>query len=392
MTSVRNIPLRTEVMLGFDQGQLIARSGEPHLLEAVRDPELIADWRELDVTTRDAVDSGLGRVEYLAVPLRDDAGDSLGTFVVAAFADVARDEVDQVVRVAGIVGALALLTASALAVGLAGRILDPVRALSETAQQISEQDLTRRITVTGRDELAQLGEIVNTMLDRLESAFESQRAFLDDTGHELRTPLTIIRGHLEVMGEDPHEVREVRTLVLDEAARMHRIVEDLILLAKAQRPDFLRTSLVDVHTLTREVHAKAEALSAAVTWRLVATADVTISADRQRLTQAMVQLAQNASVHCPPGTVVTIASSVGPDGVRLTVADDGPGIAPVDQMHVFDRFHRGRQSRVESSGTGLGLAIVRAIAEAHGGRVELISHPRRGATFTMVLPGQEATR
>jgi two-component system, OmpR family, sensor kinase len=127
-----------------------------------------------------------------------------------------------------------LLLGSLLAWRLAGRVADPVTALTRTARAISETDLSRRIPVRGRDEVAQLAATFNEMLERLERAFGSQRRFLDDAGHELRTPLTIVRGHLELLEDDPVERRETVALVMDELDRMGRIVNDLLLLAKRE--------------------------------------------------------------------------------------------------------------------------------------------------------------
>ena len=127
-----------------------------------------------------------------------------------------------------------LLLASLLAWVVAGRVLAPLRVLRDTARSIGESDLTRRIPVEGDDELAGLARTFNEMLDRLEAAFASQKAFISDAGHELRTPITIIRGHLDVMGDDPEERRETLELVSDELDRMGRLVNDLLLLAKRQ--------------------------------------------------------------------------------------------------------------------------------------------------------------
>ncbi|WP_370328361.1 ATP-binding protein [Euzebya sp.] len=382
----RNIPLRHEVMFGFVGDRLVRASGEDRHVALAHDDGLQQLWTASSSTTRAAVDTAEGPLDYVAVPLRDADGARAGTFVVGVFAEAARSAVDDIAGTAWLVGGLALLSGTALAIGLSGRVLGPVRLLSDTAQHISERDLSSRIPVEGDDELAQLTRVVNGMLDRLEDAFAEQRQFLDDTGHELRTPLTIIRGHLEVTAATPEEWPAVRELVLDEVARMQRIVEDLVLLAKAARPDFLRLGAVDVATLTREVQAKSRALAGDVRWLDGPVADVEAVADRQRLTQAAVQLAQNAATHCPAGTAVTIGSDADDDEVRLWVADDGPGIPAADQERIFDRFDRGGARRSDVDGSGLGLAIVRAVAVAHGGRVDLDSRPGEGSRFTIALP------
>jgi signal transduction histidine kinase len=259
-----------------------------------------------------------------------------------------------------------------------------LRLLRDTARSIGESDLTRRIPVEGEDELADLARTFNEMLDRLEQAFASQKAFISDAGHELRTPITIIRGHLEVMGDDPEERRETLELVADELDRMGRLVNDLLLLAKANRPDFLEPQTIDLDDLTRELFAKASAL-AERDWRLAAVGSGRIVADRQRLTQALMNLSQNAVAHTHEGDAVELGSQLAGRSVRLWVRDTGPGVPEDQQARIFERFVRLNGGR-HAEGAGLGLAITRAVAEAHGGRVELESSPGAGARFTVVIP------
>jgi signal transduction histidine kinase len=276
-----------------------------------------------------------------------------------------------------------------LAWRLAGGVLGPVRAVTTTARSISETSLERRIPEQGSDEIAQLAATFNDMLDRLERAFDAQRHFLDDAGHELRTPLTIIRGHLEVFPDDPDARRRTLALVLDEVRRMSRMVEDLTLLAKSNEPDFLKLEPVDVGALTNELHAKASALGAR-TWCIDAAGRGVIVADRQRLTQAVVQLAQNAVEHTETGAEIGLGSDVSPEGARFWVRDTGSGIAAEDRERIFERFERGSNS--DREGGGLGLAIVTAIARAHGGRAELDSSAAVGATFSITVPTDQLAR
>jgi signal transduction histidine kinase len=166
---------------------------------------------------------------------------------------------------------------------------------------------------------------------------------------------------------------------------MARFVDDLLLLAKAEQPDFLRPGPLDLDVLTDELYAKAQAL-AERDWRLVGNGAGRISADRQRLTQAVMQLAQNAVQHTAPGDRIALGSALSAGAARLWVADDGPGIPPAERERIFDRFHRAAADRRRSDGAGLGLAIVRAIAEAHGGSVELDSREGAGSTFTLIVP------
>jgi signal transduction histidine kinase len=257
--------------------------------------------------------------------------------------------------------------------------------LIETAEAISDSDLTRRIPVDGDDEISRLARTFNEMLDRLEESFLAQRRFIDDAGHELRTPITIVRGHLDLLGDDPEERAETMALVSDELNRMARIVDDLLLLAKAEQPDFIRLEPVELADFTTELLFKARALGQR-SWQLDACAEGIVQGDPQRVTQAMLNLARNAVEHTETGAEIGIGSAWVERGVLLWVRDTGAGIDPSDQLRIFDRFARGR-SRRRSDGAGLGLAIVRTIAVAHGGRVELDSSSGEGATFTIMLPG-----
>jgi signal transduction histidine kinase len=222
------------------------------------------------------------------------------------------------------------------------------------------------------------------MLDRLERAFASQRRFADDAGHELKTPLTIVRGHLELLEGDPEERRATVALVIDELDRMGRIVDDLLLLARHEEPDFLDLGTVDVGVLTDELLAKATALGP-YEWQLESRGAGVIVADRQRLTQAMMQLAQNAARHGLGSGRIMLGSSVEGAWARFWVSDEGPGIPVEEQDLIFERFRRGSRPR-RTEGAGLGLAIVKAIVEAHRGQVELASAPALGTRVTIVVP------
>jgi signal transduction histidine kinase len=258
-----------------------------------------------------------------------------------------------------------------------------VTALTRTAKSISETDLSGRIPVDGRDEVSQLAQTFNDMLDRLERAFGSQRRFADDASHELKTPLTIVRGHLELLDDDPAERRETLALVTDELDRMGRIVEDLLLLARREEPDFLTLSTVDVGVLTDTLLAKAKAL-APRDWVLDVRGQGVIVADHQRLTQAVMQLADNAARYSNGGNPIALGSIVSGGQARFWIRDQGPGIPTLEHEAVFERFRRGSGTG-RSDGAGLGLAIVKAIAEAHKGRVELES-TADGSVFSIVVP------
>jgi signal transduction histidine kinase len=377
-----NVPARGEAFLTFVGGRPYLRSAPvvPYRLD--RDPELVRRWGAIERSDRGRAGTPAGDVDYLAVPLRAD-GRTRGVFVVAIFRRFETGDLGTITGALAGVGGAVLLIGALLSWRGAHRVIAPMHEVTRTARQITETDLSRRIPAEGDDEVAELARTFNAMLDRLESAFATQRRFLDDAGHELRTPITIVRGHLEVMGDDPDEQRETLALVTDELERMSRLVDDVMTLAKAERPDFLLYEAVDVAALSREVHAKVATI-APRDWRLGETGRGVIVADRQRLTQALVQLVQNAVHHSVEGDAITLSSRVAAGRARFSVSDEGPGVSAADREGIFARFARGAAPRRE--GAGLGLAIVRAIAEAHGGGVTLESRPGKGATFTIEVP------
>ncbi len=225
-------------------------------------------------------------------------------------------------------------------------------------------------------------------LDRLncvERAFASQRAFIRDASHELRTPITITRGHLELLGDDPDERRETVALVLDELDRMAGFVNDLLLLAKSERHDFLRVRELELGALTDELIEKAVGLGERA-WTLEARGEGTLLADRERLTQAVLGLAENAVQHSGDGDPIWIGSAISGDEARLWVRDEGPGISESDQDRVFERFARASNSRRRSDGAGLGLAIVRAIAEGTTATSSSTAGPARGRSSRSCCP------
>lgn len=364
-------------------------SGRPYKstvtpVQLLDEPVLVERWASATETMSGESESVEGPVRWVAVPLRED-GVVTGTFIVANFLANERAEVDEAVRVGALVFMAVAVIATALAWLIAGRILRPIRLLTETAQEIGESDWSRRIAVEGEDEIAELARTFNAMLDRLETAFRTQRRFIDDAGHELWTPITIIRGHLEVMSDDPTDLAATRTVVLDELDRMSRMVDDLLVLAKAQQPDFIVPGEVDVADLTVDLVRKADGL-ADRNWTVEATGEGLVIADRQRIVQAVMNLVRNAIAYAEPGTYLGLGTSVDDGVFRVWVHDEGPGIAPDDRARLFERFARGSTGARKTDGAGLGLSIVEAIATAHGGRLELESVVGEGSTFTLVLP------
>jgi signal transduction histidine kinase len=375
-------------LIAFVEGKFYKSSprGRPKPL-LTRNSELMQRWAKLTQPEQgeyQVADPSIESIIYMAEPVKIN-GEITGVFVVAHITAGERREVLEAVAVIIQVSTVVMLTAFVLAWIASGRVLAPLRLFITTTRSIGESDLQKRISVQGEGEIAELATTFNEMMDRLEAAFMTQRNFINDAGHELRTPITIIQGHLELMEDDPQDIHETRTLVLDELERMTRFVEDLILLAKAERPDFLQVAKVDTTSFTEELFAKAKALGNR-TWILDATAQGQIIVDRQRITQAVMNLAQNAVQFTKDADIITIGSTMTRSQIHFWVRDTGEGIALTDQQRIFERFARAANSRRRSEGAGLGLSIVKAIVEAHGGEVRLQSQQGKGSTFTIVLP------
>jgi two-component system, OmpR family, sensor kinase len=288
-------------------------------------------------------------------------------------------------------GALAALAALAGGFAVASRIAAPLRRMARVAARVDGGDLGPRMEIGDRrDEVRVLAEAFDHMLDRLQDAFDRQTAFVADASHELRTPLTVIRGQLEVLAlaDDPDadEVRRVEKLVGVEVERMSRLVEDMMLLARAGEEEFLRPSVIELRPFLLDL---VRGLASVAPLHLVVGTipELLVEADEDRLAQALRNLLRNAIAHtAEDGTVALSAEATG-GRVRFIVDDDGPGIPPDQRTAVFDRFRRldGGRAR-DTGGAGLGLAIVQAIAHAHGGRVWADAAPSGGARLVLEIP------
>lgn len=384
---VRTLPVRHEGLLGLENGKATLGAADAVELRLEDDPELVAWALEREDSAKVRVSTvATAQTTYRAavVPVGGTAPKDRGALLVAFDVEAEIDELQSTYSGYAVAAVLSSLLVVGLAWVMLRRVFSPLDQLGATVRRITERDLSRRVPVTGHDDVAQLGIRVNEMLDRLEEAFSSQRQLLDDVGHELRTPITIVQGNLEVMDpQDPADVQESVDISLDELHRMRRLVDDLVLLAKTARPDFASPEPVEVEALTAAVLEKACQLGERE-WLLESAAEVTASLDVQRITQAWLQLASNAVRYSEEGTRVQLGSAVEGRTLRLWVRDQGIGVAPEDRERIFERFGRGASTRQE--GSGLGLTIVSAIAAAHGGRVSLESVEGTGSVFTMEIP------
>ncbi|WP_332668180.1 sensor histidine kinase [Aeromicrobium sp.] len=376
----RNLPDDNEELFAFPTSGTPTYQGEYDavLQKSAAFPALVEELKATGGTRSLDID---GRTYRVAVqPVR--AGAESAAFVVVHDVGSSRNDLRELMLTYALLAALSVILIAGLASWSAGRLLRPVRRLRDTARGITDGDLGGRLEVTGQDDLSDLQRTFNDMLDRLESAFATQRQLLDDAGHELRTPLTVLRGHLEVLDPaDPADVEATRALLLDEIDRMSRLVNDLLMLAKARRPDFVDPHPTDVEALTHGAIDRARAL-ADRRWLLDGVARQTVLLDGQRITQALLQLSDNAARHTAPGDEIGIGSRLHEGQLELWVRDSGPGVAPGLRTKVFERFTRGDH---DDEGFGLGLSIVAAIAEAHGGEV-VIDETEAGATFRLRLP------
>lgn len=241
--------------------------------------------------------------------------------------------------------------------------------------------------MTGNDDVSALTATVNEMLARIEGSLRAQGQLLDDVRHELNTPVTIVRGHLELLdASNPNEVDDIRVLVIDELDRMVTLIDDIELLASSTALQLVCVD-TDITELSQQIFEKCRAIPGHQ-WSLrsgtgTGTEDTHVWIDPARITQAMLQLADNAAKYSPDGSAIEIGYSLQPDTLRVWVSDHGPGIPLESQPRIFERFGRVDTGR-GISGSGLGLPIVEAIARAHGGNVDLVSSPA-GSRFSIIM-------
>jgi heavy metal sensor kinase len=315
-------------------------------------------------------------------------GDVRGYIQVASSLRTVDAAMDRLLKIMIIVGGVTLLLSLLLGEYLTTRALRPIDTIAQTAQQITAaDDLSRRIPYAGQDELGQLTRIFNETLGRLDRLFNAQRRFVADVSHEMRTPLTTIRGNLSLMQRLGYD-EEAVAAIDGEAQRMTRLVEDLLLLAKADAGRLsLDKSLVELDTLLLDIYNQAQLLSESVDVRLGSIDQARVMGDPDRLKQLLLNLVSNGLKYTPEGGSVTLSLRRDTEWVRIAVSDTGIGIPAEDLPHIFDRFYRVDKARSRAQGgTGLGLSIARWIAEAHGGELAVESAVGVGSTFTITLP------
>jgi two-component system OmpR family sensor kinase len=348
------------------------------------------------ILTLPAVDNSL-RYRVLLRP-----GPGGTTLVTAASLRPVEEAVDRLVRALAVAGAVALAVASLASWWVIRQGLRPVDRMVETAAAIAAGDLSRRVPDADADaetELGRLGGALNEMLGQIEAGIQEREAgqarlrrFVADAAHELRTPLTSLRGYAELyrQGALPTDdaVANAMSRIESEGARMARLVDDLLLLARTDQGRALEREPVDLVRLTRE--AAADFAAADPERPLVRDLDgsAVVAGDPIRLRQAIDNLLANVRSHTPAGTPARVSVRRNGAWAEVTVSDEGPGIVPADQPRIFERFWRGDPARGRTAvgGAGLGLSIVDSLVRAHGGAIVVESAPGQGTAFTMRLP------
>ena len=295
-----------------------------------------------------------------------------------------RASVERLLLLSGIGAALVAVLVGIL---LARRVTAPVRSLTAAARSLAAGQRSARLSDDAPDELGQMAAAFNAMAAAVEAEDALRCSFARDVAHELRTPLTVLQSQLEALQDGlARPGPETLASLHEETLRLTRLVADLETLASADGAPF---------TVERETVALAPLVEAAIAELADAmqerglsvetrTSEVTVSGDPLRLRQVVVNLLSNAAKFVPPGGHVRVELVAEGTSARLVVADDGPGIAPEDLPHIFERFFRGKGTGV--GGSGIGLAVVAGLVNAHGGEVAVASEPGHGTTFTVRLP------
>ncbi|MDQ3992222.1 MAG: HAMP domain-containing histidine kinase [Actinomycetota bacterium] len=353
---------------------------------------LVPQWRTGRVQTFEFVPPG-ARETYLAVahPLRLEGRVLFGALVVATPKAELRDRWVTLMERLALAFLVGIAVAGALTWYLSRRITDPVLALSSAADEIARGNYRVAVPdVPGGGEIGDLADRFREMATRLSEAEELERNFLMSVSHELRTPLTAIRGHVEALREGLVDDPDVRARSLDvvaaEAARLERLVGDVLDLAKLDTRRFtLHREEVDMGRLLERAYSTfgEEARRRRIDYRAEVAVRPVIVSDGDRVLQIISNLLANAFRWTPDGGSVELALSEDNGSVAVAVADSGPGIPPDERERIFRPFFTR-----DGGGTGLGLAIARELALALGGRLDVDSEPGRGSRFELLLPAR----
>ena len=397
----------TAAELSSTQQMLAIYDGDGHLLaEGGRDDDLKvalpaletipSSGEDLLVTVAEKDDNDRHRLAMRRVTISPAAVKYV--IVVGSSLEPIDEELESLREILAYVVPIALALAGLGGWFLARQGLSPLAAMAQRARRIGVEDVSGRLPVVNpRDELGRLAETFNDLLDRLERSLTQQRQFMADASHELRTPVATSRTAASVALQQPRrdeqEYREALGIIEQQTSRLSRIVDDMFTLARADAGNYpVRRTPMYLDEVVEDVVRAARVLAS--------THDVTIEADAVRsaaftgdedlVRRLIVNLLDNAIRYSPRDTVVRIRLGLARGGYALSVSDQGPGIPPEAQPHIFERFYRADTARTPradaAGGAGLGLALARWIAEVHGGDLRLAASTSDGTTFTAILP------
>ena len=380
----RTVPDPNETMFVVVNGSVISRTTDTPAVRLDQDPEFLALVNQVTKAGFGNYQTAVGNARYIVVPIT--SPDERGALVGIIFSDLESKQISDLLYRFALIVLLSLIAAAAVGWLVAGRVLRPITKVRQTAHEIGASDLSKRIADTsGGTELMQLAAEFNLMLDRIQESFEINKQFVDDAGHELRTPLTIISGHLELMEADPSQADSSMLIVKDELSRMSRIVRDLQTLTKSSQPDFIKRTEIRLVDLGDELFVKASQLGNR-NWSLGEIPEISWSLDRERITQAILQISENAIRFTSDGDPIRIDIQLVGKGVEVSVSDSGPGIPEASRDRITERFVRGEAQANSGQGAGLGLALVSAIAVGHGGKLVIGDSEFGGAKVTLRIP------
>lgn len=275
-------------------------------------------------------------------------------------------------------------------------VLAPIRDITELASTLSASNLSNRINIAGtKNELKDLAVVINSMLDRIERSYNSQKQFVSDASHELRTPIAVLQGYISMLSRwgksDPEVLEEGISAIAQETDSMKELVESLLFLARHDKKTLMmEMEAFDALDVLTELHREAAMVTPEDTFVLSPAASCPMEGDRSMVKQVMRILCDNAVKYTPKGGVIRMGIEHKPGHVTLFVADNGPGILPEDLPKIFDRFYRADAARrSEGGGHGLGLSIARIIVMAHGGKLRVRSKVGVGSTFYVDLPEKQ---
>ncbi len=379
---------RVVVTRGPGGRPVAATTLRPRVGAAIAPAEAKAAARQ-QVLIADRTISGIeGEARILARPVT--VGDQVRVVVIGTSTADRNETLAGLRRTFLIAAPAVILLASGFGYLLAGRAMAPVAAMRRRAEEITLERSGERLPLPpADDEIHQLGETLNTMLDRIEASLARERVFVSDASHELRTPLAILRAELELAdrpGRTPDEVRSALHSAAEEVERLSQLAEDLLVIARSDRGRLPiarePVALADLLEGVRERFAHRGA-DAGRRIKVEAAADARAELDPLRMEQALGNLVDNALRH--GDGEVRLAAALDGGRAVFEVSDEGSGIPGEFQPQAFERFTRADDGRT-GGGAGLGLAIVRAIADAHGGEAAIAASPRGGATVVVSVP------